>query len=708
VTDGEGRVVAEGSKYNAAGQYGEIGFGNGVRSRFMYDNLLRMTSIRTVTASGGALQSLDYAYDPGGNILSITDQAFGASQELEYDSIGRLILALGPYGQELYEYDAIGNLLRKGSLVFTVDPMHPQRVIFGEDTEFGRGKSKGRSFHLSYDALGNVVEKGDERFEYDSENHLVRVLDAKGKLLVENVYDAAGHRVIQRTQEGTTIFIDGIYEDGKTHASRHVRAGPLLLATIVTPRATVRLIRDVREASIDLSMAGRWCWVFTALVGVFVSALALIPVPGRGGPMRRWLAGLAVVGAVLRRHPGKVLVLLLIPVFVLVTSEPLLCGTVSNQKATKPNTPSEKRYYYHSNHLGSVNVVTDEQGKVVERRDYKPYGDPFDWTGPRSGPRELLLTFDGQRYDDSTGFYYFGARHYDAQLGRFLTADTQVPDPMNPKTLHRYAFAGGNPIRYSDPTGHAWYDWLLGIFIVIALVVIGAILTVVTFGAAGPPLLVGLTLGLAFLGAGVFAAVALAHGFMPTSSNFWLAVAGGFALGAAIGAGLAALPTAIAGGFWASIAASALVGAVMGGIETAIVHFVNGGGIEGLFGALFNVDALISAGIGAAFGAATGFGFGWAGIAAKTAATAIKTTITVASAAATLLSTWSWFYAGFMGRSFTEAFWMPIPILGLFMNSPPKSLGIPAWGFAGTWPGSGRDSGAAETAALLQTMPLAL
>jgi RHS repeat-associated protein len=394
---------------------------------------------------------------------------------------------------------------------------------------------------------------------------------------------------------------------------------------------------------------------------------------------------------------------------------------VSAKTASKSDTPSEKRYYYHSNHLGSVNVVTDDQGKVVERRDYKPYGDPFDWTGPRSGPRELLLTFDGQRYDDATGFYYFGARHYDPELGRFLTADTQVPDPMNPKTLHRYAFAGGNPIRYSDPTGHAWYDWLIGIFVVIALVVIGAIITVLTFGAAGPPLLVGLTLGLAFLGAGIFAAVALAYGFMPTTTNFWLAVAGGFALGAAIGAGLAALPAAIGGGFLTSIGASALVGAVFGGIETAIVHFVNGGGIEGLFGALFSVDALISAGIGAALGLVTGIGFGVVGhfgkaaaaagkvtaAAARAAAKAVETTVMIASGAATLLSTWSWFYAGFMGRSFTEDFWGTILLLGIFMSSPPKSLGIPAWGFAGTWPGSAADSGAAETAALLQTMPLA-
>lgn len=43
---------------------------------------------------------------------------------------------------------------------------------------------------------------------------------------------------------------------------------------------------------------------------------------------------------------------------------------------------------------------------------------------------------------------------YDAALGRFISADTIVPDPNNPQALNRYAYALNNPMRYTDPTGN--------------------------------------------------------------------------------------------------------------------------------------------------------------------------------------------------------------------------------------------------------------
>ncbi len=39
-------------------------------------------------------------------------------------------------------------------------------------------------------------------------------------------------------------------------------------------------------------------------------------------------------------------------------------------------------------------------------------------------------------------------------MGRFLSADSIVPQPFNPQSLNRYTYALNNPIRYNDPTGH--------------------------------------------------------------------------------------------------------------------------------------------------------------------------------------------------------------------------------------------------------------
>ena len=50
--------------------------------------------------------------------------------------------------------------------------------------------------------------------------------------------------------------------------------------------------------------------------------------------------------------------------------------------------------------------------------------------------------------------YHYGARFYSPKLGRFLSADTIVPGAANPQAYNRYSYVLGNPLRYTDPTGH--------------------------------------------------------------------------------------------------------------------------------------------------------------------------------------------------------------------------------------------------------------
>jgi RHS repeat-associated protein len=52
------------------------------------------------------------------------------------------------------------------------------------------------------------------------------------------------------------------------------------------------------------------------------------------------------------------------------------------------------------------------------------------------------------------GLYDYGARHYDAATGRFVSADTIVPDFSNPQSLNRYAYVYNNPLWATDPSGH--------------------------------------------------------------------------------------------------------------------------------------------------------------------------------------------------------------------------------------------------------------
>jgi hypothetical protein len=50
--------------------------------------------------------------------------------------------------------------------------------------------------------------------------------------------------------------------------------------------------------------------------------------------------------------------------------------------------------------------------------------------------------------------YYYGARYYDANIGRFISPDSIVPNPANPQSLNRYSYCLNNPLKYIDPSGH--------------------------------------------------------------------------------------------------------------------------------------------------------------------------------------------------------------------------------------------------------------
>jgi RHS repeat-associated protein len=115
-------------------------------------------------------------------------------------------------------------------------------------------------------------------------------------------------------------------------------------------------------------------------------------------------------------------------------------------------------YYVHTDHLGSTSLTTDQNQQVVARQLYHPYGTPR-WS---QGTLPTDYTFTGQRLDGGIGLMHYGARFYSPRLGRFVSADSIVPEPGDPQDFNRYAYVRNNPLRYRDPNGHcAWCPFAL-------------------------------------------------------------------------------------------------------------------------------------------------------------------------------------------------------------------------------------------------------
>jgi RHS repeat-associated protein len=98
--------------------------------------------------------------------------------------------------------------------------------------------------------------------------------------------------------------------------------------------------------------------------------------------------------------------------------------------------------YLYSDHLSSVSIATDSTGGVVSYQKFDPWGKVRE-----GGIGETTLNYTGQKLD-GTGLLFYNARYYDPNLGKFVSADTIVPNPANPQTFNRYAYVYNNPLRY--------------------------------------------------------------------------------------------------------------------------------------------------------------------------------------------------------------------------------------------------------------------
>lgn len=409
--------------HDERGRPADAAYGNNVHDLYSYygaSGAYRLQRLRTQKSGVAQLyRDITYAdYDPNGNVRLMRDALHAPTSPLSqteavtYDDGSRVTHAWqcgGGRYESAFSVDLLDNVETKDQKAYTYAtgaPHAPSSV--GSDA-------------VGYDLAGDMTSlPGGRVVTYDAQHRVRSVL--KDGALRTYVYDYTGRRVVADTPDGTTFFFDGFdVKGGRT--MRHIMMGGRLVASSVVNSGLTLLTAADTMTPLYVTRS-----LWGAMFALGFGAVGFVPLKRRRG-YGRFEQRMALLTA------GLLMMEIALPL------------PATGQCPV--STPPAGTIFYHVDHLGTPQLLTDETGAVVEHLLTRPYGasgGSFDTSGGLQTSK-TPFRFTGQRADDGSGLMYFGARYYDAALGMFTTLDParQFSSP--------YSYGGGNPLGGTDPSG---------------------------------------------------------------------------------------------------------------------------------------------------------------------------------------------------------------------------------------------------------------
>jgi RHS repeat-associated protein len=499
------------------GKLTQVTTSTGYSQSFQYDNLERVISLTETIEN----QPYTYwnAYNAQGQLTKVTYPS-GFRIKNVYNSFGYLVEVRNDSTNELYwrvdSANAKGQVLKQqlGSRLTTrmaYDPTtHLVQSIQTSDGQFLR-----QSLSFQFNAVGSLTRRRQELrglqedFLYDNLNRMTeaRILN---RTPLTMRYDKLGN-ITFKSDVGTYH-----YGSARPHAVTHV---DLVSDTVCIPSMMVNMaytsfdkVRSLKQASDSLQ------------IGYGANYQRIVQKTYLNGSLRHT-----------RIHVGGLYEKEILPDemkethYIKVGSETIGVYTRSNVN------PSLTRFWL-KDHLGSLHVVTDSIGQVLEELSYDAWGKRrnADWTPMRQQVVSVLFArgFTGHEHLDLFGLINMNGRVFDPVLGRFLSADPFIQDPTDLQNLNRYSYLMNNPLSGTDPSGY-FFKFLKKFFKSVAKIAIGVVIGFVIMA----------TIGGAFAGLAYSIVSAAAYGF-----------GGGFANTLLSGGGLG---NAFKNGFKAAVMAAA-------------------------------------------------------------------------------------------------------------------------------------------------------
>jgi RHS repeat-associated protein len=411
--------------YDSRDRLETLTYADGRQLAYGYDGHGNRTSM--AASIGGSTPTATFAYDPLNRLETVTDPQ-GRSYVHEYDESGNRAALSYPNGvASSYGYDDLNRLTNLTTTHTSAGAIQSYAFILGAAGSRLRIDEMGGTVRTySYDALyrltaesvsnggGSVYQKA---FTYDAVgNRLSQITTGAGAASVAYAYDPRDRLV----DEGGRAYVwdasgnlitktgDAAYSwDFENRLIGIVKADGTLIEYTYDPDGN-RLSSRTTPPAAPVQVAN-------FLVDSSVSLSEVVAESDQAGNLSAYY----------------------------VRGDDLLAV----MRPAGPNTWSTR--YYHADGTGSIRKLTGDSGNVTDSYSYTAFGELVAHIGTDPQP----YAFTGEPLDPNSGFQYHRARWLSPALAIFTAMDLVYGNAEDPRSLHRYAYALGDPVNRTDPSG---------------------------------------------------------------------------------------------------------------------------------------------------------------------------------------------------------------------------------------------------------------
>ncbi|WP_228779271.1 SpvB/TcaC N-terminal domain-containing protein [Methylobacter sp. BlB1] len=416
--------------YNAKGQRELIVYGNGVSTRYEYDEFtFRLNHLKSLRGAE-ALQNLFYTYDPVGNITQIRDEA--------QDTVFHSNVCVKP-GAE-YRYDALYRLIaasgreHKGGDQQT-DWDNSKRIVptIPNDCQALRNYVE----NYRYDAVGNILQML---------HHPGRDLDQPGQAIWNRCYQYAvgSNRLLATRLPGEPDNLEDYTATPGYGAKYSYDAHGNMTSMPHLPAMEWDFKDQIRSSQRQVVNGGigEKTWYVYDAGGQRVRKITETQ-NGKPKDERIYLGGFEVY----RKYNGQAVTLERETLHIMDDKQ----RVALIETRTRGIDPAPQRLvrYQLGNHLGSAVLELTDQAQVISYEEYHSHGTTAYQAARNNTDTPKRYRYTGKEQDEETGFNYHGARYYAPWLGRWVSCD---PKDVS-AGINLFAYVSQNPIRLIDSNG---------------------------------------------------------------------------------------------------------------------------------------------------------------------------------------------------------------------------------------------------------------